>query len=150
MWCLPLWLFWKSGKHTCGFFPLLFVHLKAEHQPYDFRLRFITTAIVYDLYACSARGRCGSTVNAKIDCWSLLAKLIYPLWYYSSDLSQAILHNHSFKSSSLQVPPTHYAIFYFSIDWKKLWRPRGNSGKYISFWAKKWLLERSRINHTTP
>ena len=42
--------------------------LDRSYHPYDFCLRFIATAIVYDLYACSARGRCGSTVNAKIDC----------------------------------------------------------------------------------
>ena len=80
MWCLPLWLFCKSEKKSSAAFflccPCIFI---AEHHPYDFRLRFIATAIVYDLYACSARGRCGSTVNAKIDCWSLFAKLISSL-----------------------------------------------------------------------
>ena len=83
VWCVPLWLFCKSEKRQMRIFFLccscIFI---AEHHPYDFRLRFIAT-IVYDLYACSARGRCGSTVNAKIDCWSLLAKLISSLVYHS-------------------------------------------------------------------
>ena len=81
--------------------------------------------------------------------------------YYSSDLSQAILHNHSFKSSS--SPPTHYAIFPSQLSGRNygahgktavnsmhlVYSIKVRTAKKYIFLGKKWRLERSKINHTT-